>query len=283
MAILAQAIAGLKFFCRLLSAELQAWGRSTFIPAMSTWDNSAAQLQPSQSSARGNQWSVQAQAQGGGWGPAGQSRRGAGGYGGGGGGQRRGAHFPPANAAHDPYEVRLPNFFSSIAECEDDEEKTSIIMADDRDDRIVSPFQAWLVREIITNSANSVNVLTDRDQVTPPSSGFHLNLFANYTLDGVKATFMVSVDSANGGPCGGWDGPTARALSRPAFLPLSWPMLRDTSPSYMDVKVYNGNEILFHWIFRGYRADTDLSRSSSSSRMSSSCEVQTVVAQGSLW
>ena len=36
-------------------------------------------------------------------------------------------------------------------------------------------------------------------------------------------------------------------------------MLRDTSPSYTDVKVYNGNEILFHWIFRGYRADTDLS------------------------
>ena len=28
--------------------------------------------------------------------------------------------------------------------------------------------------------------------------------------------------------------------------------------SYTDVKVYNGNEILFHWIFRGYRADTDL-------------------------
>ena len=33
----------------------------------------------------------------------------------------------------------------------------------------------------------------------------------------------------------------------------------DTSPSYTDVKIYNGNEILFHWIFRGFRADTDLS------------------------
>ena len=97
----------------------------------------------------------------------------------------------------------MPNFLSSIAECEDDEEKTSIIMVNYRDDRVVFPFQAWLVREIITNSANSVNTLTERDQVTPSSSGFHLSLFANYTLDGVKATFVVSVDSVIGGPCGG--------------------------------------------------------------------------------
>ena len=34
-------------------------------------------------------------------------------------------------------------------------------------------------------------------------------------------------------------------------------MLRDTSPSYADVKVYNGNEILFRSIFRGYRSDKD--------------------------
>ena len=66
-------------------------------------------------------------------------------------------------------------------------------MVDDHDERIVLPFQAWLVREIITNSANSANVLTERDPITPPSSGFHLSLFANYTLDGVKATFVVSV------------------------------------------------------------------------------------------
>ena len=27
----------------------------------------------------------------------------------------------------------------------------------------------------------------------------------------------------------------------------------------MDVKVFNGNEVLFHWVFRGYRSDADLS------------------------
>jgi hypothetical protein len=34
--------------------------------------------------------------------------------------------------------------------------------------------------------------------------------------------------------------------------------MRDTSASHVDVKFYNGNELLGRWIFRGYRSDTDL-------------------------
>ena len=122
------------------------------------------------------------------------------------------------------YEVKLPHFIESIAECEDNERKTSIIMVDKRDDRIVSPFrfQAWLVREIMTNSSSSINVLTERDQVMPPQSGYHLSLFANYTLDGFKATVAISIDSQTGAPCGGWDPATANALSHVAFQPFSW-------------------------------------------------------------
>lgn len=211
-------------------------------------------------------WNTPAQADQGGDGGRRRDRGQGGGYGGGYGSNRHrddnrrrggGGQFP--QAAHNPYDVRLPHFLESIAECEDDERKTSIIMVDTRDERIVSPFQAWLVREIMTNSSSSVNVLTERDQVMPPNSGYHLSLFANYTLDGVKATVAIAIDSQTGSPCGGWDDKTARALSHVAFQPFTWPVLRDTSPSYTDVKVYNGNEILFHWIFRGYRADTDLS------------------------
>ena len=33
----------------------------------------------------------------------------------------------------------------------------------------------------------------------------------------------------------------------------------DTSATYVDVKVFNGNEVLFHWVFRAYRSDPDLS------------------------
>lgn len=133
-----------------------------------------------------------------------------------------------------------------------------MIMVDARDDRMVSPFQAWLVSEIMSNAASSINVMTERDQVMPPSSGFHLALWANYTLDGIKVVLAVSVESVNGNTCAGWDAATATALSHPAFQPFTWPMIRDTSASYTDIKVYNGNEILFHWILRGFRSDTDL-------------------------
>ena len=33
----------------------------------------------------------------------------------------------------------------------------------------------------------------------------------------------------------------------------------DASATYVDVKVFNGNEVLFHWVFRGHRSDSDLS------------------------
>ena len=81
--------------------------------------------------------------------------------------------------AHNPYEVQLPKFLTTVVTT-DDKDWSSIMMVDKRDDRLVSPFQAWLVSEIMANSASSINVLTERDQVMPPNSGFHLSLFANY-------------------------------------------------------------------------------------------------------
>lgn len=151
---------------------------------------------------------------------------------------------------HNPHDVRMPRHQEPISVNDDHPEDTSGMVVDNRDERMISPFQSWLVSEIMMNSASSINKLTERDQVMPPSSGFHLSLSANYTLDGVKAVLVISIERE-----AGWDGPTAHALSHPVFQPFSWPMLRDTSASYMDVKVYNGNELLFHWIFRGYRTD----------------------------
>ena len=151
----------------------------------------------------------------------------------------------------------MPKFLEPIGET-DDAEDQSIIVVDSRDDRMVSPFQTWLVSEIMSNAASSINVLRERDQVMPPSSGFHISLFANYTLDGIKAVLAIAVEAETGNTCAGWDAGAAQALSHPAFQPFSWPMLRDTSASYTDIKIYNGNEILFHWVLRGFRSDTDL-------------------------
>eukprot|EP00435_Cladocopium_sp_Y103_P002024 s1300_g1.t1 len=192
-----------------------------------------------------------------------RSGSGTGGYGsgygrgGGGGGQQWYGQRSGPNMAHNPYVVQMPHFMEPIAEGPEDSDR-SIIVIDNRDDRMVSPFQTWLVSEIMANAASSINVLTERDQVMPPSSGFHLSLFGNYTLDGIKVVVAISIESVTGNTCGGWDSETAKALSHAAFQPFNWPMLRDTSASYVDMKIYNGNEILFHWIFRGFRSDTDL-------------------------
>ena len=72
--------------------------------------------------------------------------------------------------AHNPYEVQLPKFLTTVVTT-DDKDWSSIMMVDKRDDRLVSPFQAWLVSEIMANSASSINVLTERDQVMPPIRG----------------------------------------------------------------------------------------------------------------
>ena len=65
----------------------------------------------------------------------------------------------------------------------------------------------------------------------------------------------------------------------------SWPVLRDTLPSYTAVRgVYNGK----HCIFRGYRSDTDLSGPGSSSSLTSfpaggESTVSVVIAAFSAW
>ena len=68
---------------------------------------------------------------------------------------------------------------------ETDLARSSLLVVDNRDERIMSPFHNCLVEEIISYAASSINVLTERDQVMPPNSGYHCSLFANYTLDDI--------------------------------------------------------------------------------------------------
>ena len=80
----------------------------------------------------------------------------------------------------------------------------------------------------MSNAASAINVLTERDLLTP-SSGYHCSLFANYTLDGIKAILLCSMTSTTGGPCAQWDSHASRALSHSAFQPFTWPVMFDTS------------------------------------------------------
>ena len=120
----------------------------------------------------------------------------------------------------------------------EDPSRSSLMVVDYRDDRITSP-QNWLVDEIMSNAASSINVLTERDQVMPPSSGYHCS-FANYTLDGIKAVLVFAMSFRTRGLCAQWDPHASSALSHLAFQPFTWPVMFDTSDTYVDVKVFNG-------------------------------------------
>ena len=63
---------------------------------------------------------------------------------------------------------------------------------DTRDNRIQSPFQGWLIDEVLTNALSHVNIKSDKSLVRSPSSGFHFRLFMVRTLDAVKVTICGS-------------------------------------------------------------------------------------------
>ena len=90
-----------------------------------------------------------------------------------------------------------------------------------RSERLISPSQNWLVDEIKANAASSINVLTERDLVMPPNSGYHCSWFANYTLDDIKVVLVFTMLWRTRGPCARGT-PTRWALSHSAFQPFTW-------------------------------------------------------------
>ena len=83
------------------------------------------------------------------------SHRGGGGHwpSGRGSGGSQGASF--SSAGHNPFEVKIPKFLDWPEVNTENETENSIIMVDDRDWRVVSPFQLWLTKEIMSRPAMS--------------------------------------------------------------------------------------------------------------------------------
>ena len=113
--------------------------------------------------------------------------------------------------------------------------------------------------KFMSNAASSINVLTERDQVMPPSSGYHCSLFANYTLDGIKAVLVFAMSFRTRGLCAQWDPHASSALSHLAFQPFTWPVMFDTSATYVDVKVFNGKRGPVPLGVPRFRSNSDLS------------------------
>ena len=157
--------------------------------------------------------------------------------------------------AHNAINVRLPEHLQQVGSGENER---SVLVLDSRDNRLQSPYQGWLLDEILINANARINILSDRALVRSPSTGYHMNLFMLKTLDGFKLVLCGSMTSYGSVPCGKWDSHTGKVLSHEAFQPFRWPLMRDDSPTWVDVKVKIEGQLFVHLELRGYRSDSDM-------------------------
>jgi hypothetical protein len=162
----------------------------------------------------------------------------------------------PVAGAFNPQNYQLPPFIKQLGS---GNEERSVLILDARDQRIQSPYQGWLLDEILLNAQSGINILSDRQLVRSPATGYHMNLFYVRAIDGYKLIVVGSMTSYGSVPCARWDSLTGSVLSHPAFQPFRWPIMRDDSSTWVDVKVKIEGYLLLHLELRGYRSDQDMS------------------------
>ena len=168
---------------------------------------------------------------------------------------KRGARFVQLGA-HNACNIALPPHIQQVGSGQGER---SIMVLDHRDQRLQSPFQGWLLDEILTNAGARINILSDSRLVRSPTTGYHCNLFMLKTLDNFKLVIAGSMTSYGSVPCGKWDSDTGDVLSHAAFQPFRWPLMRNDSPTWVDFKLKLEGQLLVHLELRGYRSDQDMS------------------------
>ena len=168
-------------------------------------------------------------------------------------GMRWGQMQAPANSATN---YKLPHFIQQLGAGEDER---SVLVVDSRDRGIRSPFQGWLVDEILLNAQNEVNILSDRQLVRQHQTGFHMNLFYVRIIDGVKLILVGSLTSYGNVPCAAWDSETSDVIAHKAFQPFRWPSMTEESSTWVDFKMKIEGHLLLRLELRGYRSDSDMS------------------------
>lgn len=89
----------------------------------------------------------------------------------------------PVAGAFNPQNYQLPPFIKQLGS---GNEERSVLILDARDQRIQSPYQGWLLDEILLNAQSGINILSDRQLVRSPATGYHMNLFYVGAIDGYK-------------------------------------------------------------------------------------------------
>ena len=157
--------------------------------------------------------------------------------------------------AQNPQNFQLPPFVQQLGS---GPEERSVLIVDNGDQRIQSPFQGWLLDEILVNAQSGINILSDRQLVRSPNQGYHMNLFYMRALDGYKLIVAGSMTSYGSVPCAAWDDETAEVMTHAAFQPFRWPMMREDSCTWVDVKLKIEGQLLLHLELRGFRSDHDM-------------------------
>ena len=161
----------------------------------------------------------------------------------------------PGQSAFSPQNFQLPPFVNQLGSGQGER---SVLILDNRDMRITSPFQGWLLDEILLNAQSGINILSDRQLVRSPSNGYHMNIFYVRAMDGYKFILVGSMTSYGTVPCARWDEDTGNVLSHAAFQPFRWPLMRDDSSTWVDVKIKIEGQLLLHLELRGYRSNQDM-------------------------
>ena len=160
------------------------------------------------------------------------------------------------NAAHDPRNFEVPRFGSRLAVGQAG--LSSCLLKDNRDERLLSPYQGWFPMEIFENSTAGTNVQSERSNMLVPNKGYYLNLFTIVTLGVHKFTIMITMDAPQGFPCAHWDAATARTLMHDAFKPFEWPAMTADSPPIVDVKILHEGQLCAHLQFTAFRSNEDM-------------------------
>jgi hypothetical protein len=134
----------------------------------------------------------------------------------------------------------------------------TILVRDERDGRLISPFQHEHPFMVETNAEAGINRITEQNQVLQPNAGVYLLIYYVVTTNTHKLNLVVSFDIPEGIQCGHWDESSSRVLSHPAFQPFDWPAMTESSPPYVDIKVKVGGMILLHVILKSFRSRTDM-------------------------
>jgi hypothetical protein len=106
---------------------------------------------------------------------------------------------------------QLPPFIQKLGALENER---SVLVMDSRDKRIQSPFQGWLLDEILLNAQSGINILSDGKLIRSPNSGYHMNVFYVRTLDGFKFILVGCMTSYGTVPCARWDANTGSVMAQ---------------------------------------------------------------------